>query len=175
MRNRTGFLIGAIVVLILLAAGGTIGTMALTRSGFMGSRSPYGMMNRQWGYQQMPSGQPTPGGMMGGYQMTPGSMMGGSSQQTPGTQGTPETGVTQVAIQNFAYQPANAQIRVGTTMTWTNQDSVPHSVSFKQQTMRGSGMLSQGQSFSYTFTMPGRYQYFCLVHPNMIATITVVS
>ncbi len=77
-------------------------------------------------------------------------------------------------MQNFAYQMANIQVRVGTTVTWTNQDNVPHSVTFKNG-MKDSGLLSQGQSFSYTFNTPGTYQYYCTVHPYMAATVTVVS
>jgi amicyanin len=164
MRNRTILLIGAVVILALLATGGTVGAMALTHSGFMGNNgSGYGMMNGQSGYQGMMSSQYTPGTMMGGY------------QQTPGAQGTPVTGVTQVTIKNSAYQPANMQVRVGATVTWTNQDSVPHSVTFKQGMMKESGLLAQGQSFSYTFHTLGTYQYFCTVHPYMIATVTVVA
>lgn len=163
MRKRTAFLIGAILVLALLATGGTVGAMALTHSGFMGNSGyGYGMMNGQQGYPGIMNGQYTRGTIMGGY------------QQTPGVQGTPVTGVTQVTMQNSAYQPANMQVRVGTTVTWTNRDMVPHSVTFKNG-MKESGLLSQGQSFSYTFTTPGTYQYFCTVHPSMIATITVAS
>ena len=83
-------------------------------------------------------------------------------------------GVTHMNMQNFAYQMAHIQVRTGTTVTWTNQDSAPHSVTFKNG-MKDSGLLYQGQSFSYTFNTPGTYQYYCTVHPNMVATVTVVS
>jgi len=63
MRNRTGLLIVAIIVLGLLAVGGTVGAMALTHSGFMGNG--YGMMNGQPGYQGMMGGQYNHGSMMG--------------------------------------------------------------------------------------------------------------
>ena len=151
MRNRTMLLIVAIIVLGLLAISGTVGAMAMTQSGFMGN-----------GYNN---------GMMGGQQYH-GSMMGGY-QQSPAKPGNPVTDVTQLNIQNFAYQPANMQVRVGTTVTWTNQDNVPHSVTFKNG-MKDSGLLSQGQSFSYTFNTPGTYQYYCTVHPYMVATVTVI-
>ncbi len=142
MRNRTVLLIVAIIVLGLLAVGGTVGAMALTHSGFM--RNGYGY------------------GMMGGY------------HQTPAQQGAQVTGVTHMNMQNFAYQVANIQVRAGTTVTWTNQDNVPHSVTFKNG-MKDSGLFYQGQSFSYTFNTPGTYQYYCSVHPYMVATVTVVS
>ena len=160
MRNRTGLLIVAIIVLSLLAVGGTVGAMALTNSGFMGNGS--GMMNRQQGYQGMMGSQQYHNNMMGGY------------QQTPAQQGTPVSGVTHMNMQNVAYQMANIQVRVGTTVTWTNQDNVPHSITFKNG-MKDSGLLYQGQSFSYTFNTPGTYQYYCTVHLYMVATVTVVS
>ncbi len=89
-------------------------------------------------------------------------------------QGTPASSGTQITIQNFAYQPATLQVRVGTTLTWTNQDNVVHSVTFKNG-MKDSGLLSRGQSFSYTFNTPGTYQYYCTVHPYMVATVIVTS
>ncbi len=158
MRNRTGLLVVAIVLLALLAIGGTVGAMALTHSGFLGNGS--GMMSRQQGYQGMMGGQYSHGSMMGGY------------QQTPAQQGTPVTGVTHMNMQDFAYQMANIQLRAGTSVTWTNQDSAPHSVTFKNG-MKDSGLLYQGQSFSYTFNTPGTYQYYCTVHPYMVATVIV--
>lgn len=162
MRKRTLLLIVGIVLFVLLATGGTVGVMALTHSGFMGNGSSNGMMNGRQGYQGMMGGQYNHGSMMGGY------------QQTPAQQGAPVTGVTHMNMQNFAYQYTNMQVRIGTTITWTNRDSAPHSVTYKNG-MKDSGLLSQGQSFSYTFDTPGTYQYFCTVHPYMVATVTVVS
>ncbi|HEV2583260.1 MAG TPA: cupredoxin family copper-binding protein [Ktedonobacteraceae bacterium] len=162
MRNRTVLLIVGIVVFVLLATGGTVGAMALTHSGFMGNGYSNGMMSGQQGYQGVMSGRYNQGGMMGGY------------QQNPTQQGAPVTGVTHMNMQNFAYQYANMQVKVGTTVTWTNHDSAPHSVTFKNG-MKDSGLLYQGQSFSYTFNTPGTYQYYCTIHPYMGATVTVVS
>ncbi len=84
------------------------------------------------------------------------------------------SGGTQVTIQNLTYQPATLQVRVGTTVTWTNQDNVSHSVTFRNG-MKDSGLFAQGQSFSYTFNTPGTYQYYCTVHPSMVATVIVTS
>jgi plastocyanin len=162
MRNRTLILIVAIIVVALLAFGGTVGAMALTNSGFMRNSYGNGMMGGQQGYQGMMNGQQYHSNMMGGY------------QQNPAQQGAPVSGITHLNIQNFAYQPPNIQVRVGTTLTWTNQDNVPHSVTFKNA-MKDSGLLPQGQSFSSTFNTPGTYQYYCSVHPSMVATVTVVS
>lgn len=157
MRNRPSFLIITLVVLLVLVLlGGAIGAMALTHSGWMGNGSNQ-MMGNQQGFP----------GMMGG------------NQSTPAQQGTPVTGVTPVSMQNSTYQPANIQVRVGTTVTWTNQDDVPHTVTFWNgmtgRSMMGSSMMTHGQSFSLTFRMPGTYHYYCTVHPSMVATVTVVS
>ena len=162
MRIRTTWLIVAIAVLAVLMVAGTVGAMALTQSGLMGNSYNHGMMGTQQGYP----------GMMGSQQGYPG-MMGGN-QQTPAQQETPVTGVSQVTIQNFAYQPANMQVRAGTTVTWTNRDNVPHTVTFRNG-MKDSGLLAYGQLFSYTFNTPGTYQYYCTVHPYMVATVIVVS
>lgn len=158
-----------------LALGGTGAAMAWNHNGWTGpswgANSPSGMMGNSGQSGYGPGGMMGNGGMMGGY--GPGSMMGGG-QQSPATQSTPVTGVTQVTIQNFAYQPTNIQVPVGTTITWTNQDTAPHTVTFRNG-MKESGLLKQGQSFSYKFTTPGTYAYYCAVHPNMAATVTVTS
>jgi amicyanin len=167
MRNRTPFLIITIIVLLLVLLGGTVGAMALTHSGFMANGYNQRMMGNQQGYPTMMGSQPGSSGMMG------------SNQSTPTQQGTPVTGVTKINMHNSAYQPANIQVRVGTTVTWTNQDEVPHTVTFRNDmpgnSMMGSSMMTHGQSFSYTFRMPGTYHYYCTVHPSMVATVTVVS
>ncbi len=162
MRNRTTLLIVEIIVLALLIGGGTVSAMTLTQNGFMGNGNGNGMMSGKPGYQGMMGSQQNGGTVMGGY------------QQTPAPQGTPATGITHLTIQNFAYLPANIQVRTGTTVTWTNQDNIQHSETFKNG-MKDSGLLSQGQSFRYTFNTPGTYQYYCTVHPSMVATVTVVS
>ena len=79
-----------------------------------------------------------------------------------------------VAITGFAFAPAALTVKVGTTVTWTNNDGDAHTV-----TSQGSGgplqsaALATGQSFSYTFTTLGTYVYLCTIHPFMTATVTV--
>ncbi len=160
MRART---------LVLLGVGLLFGAIALTGAG----------MALAWGRSGGAPWAGTPGPMMGqsghGSMMGPnghGSMMGGSSGST--VQGTPAVGVTQVQIANFAFTPANIQVRAGTTVTWTNQDTASHTVTFKNG-MKDSGLLRQGQRFSYTFGTPGTYDYCCAVHPSMTATVTVTA
>ena len=157
----------------LLIAGLTLGGIGTAGAGAAmwwgqthNGTSGYGyMMGRN------ASGSPgTYGGMMGNGSY--GGMMGGYNTNI---QTTPATGVTSIAIQNFAYQPANVQIKAGATLTWTNRDSAPHTVTFKDSSLKSSGILQQGNSFSYTFNTPGTYSYYCAVHPYMVATVTVTA
>ncbi|MFE0459060.1 plastocyanin/azurin family copper-binding protein [Kitasatospora sp. NPDC058965] len=95
----------------------------------------------------------------------------GTDAQTPA--GTP-VGSDSVAIKNFAFAPAAVTVKVGTTVTWTNQDSEPHTVTGQNNTgPLNSKALNTGQSYSYTFTTPGSYSYLCTIHPFMTATVTV--
>jgi len=79
---------------------------------------------------------------------------------------------TTVSIQNFAFSPATVTITAGTTLTWTNHDQDPHTVSAMSGAFH-SPTLSTGQSYHYTFTTPGRFEYLCTIHPFMTATVVV--
>jgi len=99
-------------------------------------------------------------------------------QQTPVMQGTPALGVTQIAIRNNAYRPDVIEVTVGAAVTWTNEDSVIHSVVLphvitSQNNILDSGSLTTGQSFTYTFTIVGTFQYDCAQHPDMIGVVIV--
>ncbi len=75
-----------------------------------------------------------------------------------------------ILIQGFNFIPATVTIPTGTKVIWTNQDSVPHqikSVSFNSQP------LNTGDSFSFTFTKKGTYNYTCAIHPSMKGSIVV--
>ena len=63
-------------------------------------------------------------------------------------------------------------MKAGTTVTWTNQDDIPHTVASSQQAFR-SKALDTDDKFSFTFTTPGSYKYFCSLHPHMTGTIVV--
>jgi plastocyanin len=84
------------------------------------------------------------------------------------------SGMQQIAICDFAFQPADLTISAGTTLTWTNHDGAPHTVTFRNG-MADSGTLSSGRSFSYTFATPGGFAYYCRIHPNMAAEVTVTA
>ena len=84
----------------------------------------------------------------------------------------PVQGVTQVALSNFAIGPAKIEVPLGTTVTWTNDDDAPHSVTFDNG-MADSGIFHKGQTYQYTFTKAGTFAYHCSVHPGMVARVIV--
>lgn len=82
----------------------------------------------------------------------------------------------QVAIRNFAFNPETIRVTAGTTVTWTNDDSVQHSVESTTGAFSTSPLLLSGSthaSFSHTFTQPGTYPYICGVHNYMTGTVIV--
>ena len=86
--------------------------------------------------------------------------------------GKSATGALAVEIKDFAFNPAALEVPVGTTVTWTNLDTTPHTATALDGAFN-SGNLDQGQSYSFTFDRPGTYDYVCLYHPNMKGTIIV--
>jgi plastocyanin len=80
--------------------------------------------------------------------------------------------------QGDAYDPSTDQVVRGTVVTWTNQDTVPHSVVISYAITNASdlwdsGPIATGQSVSYTFTSPGRYLYHCSQHVGMVGVVLV--
>jgi plastocyanin len=80
---------------------------------------------------------------------------------------------TAVKIDNFSFGPATITIPAGSTVTWTNNDDVPHVVTSDDGKMFKSKALDTDDRFSFTFTKPGTYNYYCAIHPKMIAKIVV--
>jgi plastocyanin len=79
----------------------------------------------------------------------------------------------EIKIDNFSFGSMTLTVAAGTTVTWTNNDDVPHTVVSEDKTTFRSRALDTGEKFSYTFTKPGKYPYFCSVHPKMLAEIVV--
>lgn len=87
-----------------------------------------------------------------------------------------EAATQQVMMQDYAYGPATLTVRVGDTVTWMQHDQAPHDVVTTSAPVAfRSPQLSAGQSWSHTFTKPGTYSYYCSVHPDMRATVTVLA
>jgi plastocyanin len=79
-----------------------------------------------------------------------------------------------VAIQNFAFSPGSIQVDAGTTVTWTNNDQVMHTVTADDGSF-DSGDIAPGGTFSMTFNTPGTFSYHCKIHPFMTASIVVMA
>jgi plastocyanin len=77
-----------------------------------------------------------------------------------------------VDIRDMAFGPGTLTIAVGDTVTWTNSDGMPHTATSEDDAF-DSGNLDEGQSFSFTFTEPGTYEYRCDYHSDMTGTIVV--
>ena len=107
-------------------------------------------------------------GMMGPGMM-PGSMMGGWGEAIPS--GSPVAG-DRVGMKGSAFAPPKLLVRAGTTVTWTNDDALPHTVTATDRSW-SSGDLQPGGTFRRTFADPGTYPYLCLYHPLMVGTVTV--
>ncbi len=101
----------------------------------------------------------------------------------PDTRAIPRTGdlaevrmvpaaAAQVEIKDYAFRPATLTVPAGTTVTWTSHDDDPHTVTSSEKVFASPG-LDADETFSYTFSTPGTYTYYCTLHPHMTATIIV--
>jgi amicyanin len=77
-----------------------------------------------------------------------------------------------VSIDNFTFNPQKLTVEAGTAVTWTNKDDIPHAIAAVGKEFK-SKVLDTDNSFSFTFTTPGSYDYFCSLHPHMTGTIVV--
>ncbi len=87
-----------------------------------------------------------------------------SAQQKPET--------TEVKIDNFSFGPATLTVPVGTSVTWTNRDDIPHTVVSTDGVFK-SKVLDTDEKFAYTFSKAGTYPYFCSIHPKMTGKVIV--
>ena len=98
---------------------------------------------------------------------------GAAKASVPATQPTTQAEVA-VKIENFAFIPKELDIAAGTTVTWQNADDVPHTATSKDDPqVFDSGPLDTDDKFSFTFSKPGKYAYYCKVHPHMTGVVIV--
>lgn len=90
------------------------------------------------------------------------------SSTPPNTTGT----TAAVTIKDLAFSPDMVTVAIGTTVTWTNQDSVSHTIT-SVDGIFGSDTLAPGNSFSFTFIDKGTFDYFCSIHPHMTGSVIV--
>jgi plastocyanin len=99
-----------------------------------------------------------------------GTIVAGEKNSLAGTQQKPET--TEVKIDNFSFGPATLTVPVGTSVTWTNRDDIPHTVVSTDGVFK-SKVLDTDEKFSFTFSKAGTYPYFCSIHPKMTGKVIV--
>ena len=85
---------------------------------------------------------------------------------------TAPTQSTEIKVDNFTFSPETAMIPVNGTVTWINKDDVPHVIASADGTFRSKG-LDTDDHYSYQFTKPGTYSYYCSIHPKMTGKIVV--
>jgi plastocyanin len=92
---------------------------------------------------------------------------------SPGSSATPpQAASAEVKVDNFSFGPATLTVAVGTTVTWTNRDDIPHTVVSTDKVFK-SKVLDTDEKFSFTFAKAGTYPYFCSIHPKMTGSVVV--
>ena len=102
----------------------------------------------------------------GGSSTTP---SGGSAAPSDGGSASGGTG-TAVTISNFTFTPADVTVKAGESVTWTNNDSVAHTVT---GAAFDSGQMAPGATYTHKFDTAGSFDYKCSIHPNMTGKVTV--
>jgi plastocyanin len=95
---------------------------------------------------------------------------GGTSPTT--TSGASGAGGGQVAMKSFAFDPASVTVKVGESVTWTNNDSATHTVVADNGEFKSSD-IAKGATFTFKFDKAGTYPYHCGIHPSMTGTVVV--
>ena len=80
-----------------------------------------------------------------------------------------------VTIRDFGFQPASLTVKLGQTITWTNQDEEPHTVIGDGGGPHSGVLGNAGSTYKFTFTKAGTFDYVCSIHPFMHGTVTVTS
>jgi len=99
--------------------------------------------------------------------------IGESFARSARERGTGAEGKLEVKIDNFAFTPQELTVAAGTTVEWVNRDDIPHVVVSDDKKTFKSNALDTDEKFSYTFTKPGTYPYFCSIHPKMTGKVIV--
>jgi plastocyanin len=83
-----------------------------------------------------------------------------------------QPGAVSVKISNLTFAPQTITVSAGTTITWVNDDDLPHTVTAVDKSFR-SKPLDTGDKVSFSFAKPGEYAYFCSIHPMMTGKVVV--
>jgi plastocyanin len=95
-----------------------------------------------------------------------------SSISEPVSAGASTDSVSEVKVDNFAFNPGAVTVKVGTQVTWINRDDIPHTVDSTEGKFK-SAALDTDDKFQFRFTEPGEYPYYCRMHPKMTGKIIV--
>lgn len=98
-----------------------------------------------------------------------------TNTQTSASSSTEAMSPSEVTIASMAFAPAELHVKVGDTVTWTNNDSIAHSVVSDTGSSENftSSTLSVSDQFSHTFNQTGEFSYHCGIHPSMTGKIVV--
>ncbi len=147
----------ALCLVLIVALLGSVGAVAMYNNVRDG-----GMVDAMWDQMR------DMGGMMDGDGGMHGMMGRGGGPKTTGS----ATGQGAVRIADYSFQPTTLNVTPGTVVTWTNEDSAPHTATGDSF---DTGMLNRGDSNSVTFDTPGAYAYICTYHPSMEGSVVVAQ
>ena len=145
--NRSLAVIGGLVVIWLIILTGLASYVAFANGG---------MVHDMWD-------------MMGDMGDMRGMMGGANGPQTTGS----ASGTGQVTISDFRFEPTELTVTPGTIVTWTNQDNAPHTATARDGSFDTGRLNSGGVSSQVKFDRPGRFEYYCQVHPSMVGQVVV--
>jgi plastocyanin len=109
-------------------------------------------------------------------QVARGQGMAGSSVHDMASPGSAESKSnsqpSRITIKDFSFGPISVTVPTGTKVTWVNKDEEPHKVVSVDEIFKSTAIDTEGE-FSFVFSKPGTYKYFCSVHPRMVGTVVV--
>ena len=102
---------------------------------------------------------------------------GGATTQEDSGSGAAESsdGAVAISMKNFQYDPKAATVKVGQTVTWTNDDSAPHNAVDEKTSAFKSELFNKGETYEFTAEKAGKIAYVCTIHPGMEGTLTVTE
>ncbi|MBC7707784.1 cupredoxin domain-containing protein [Polaromonas sp.] len=105
--------------------------------------------------------------------MSEGMSSSSMSDSTSSTSSADAVATDKVMISNYMFTPGDIKVKVGTTVTWTNGDSVKHNVASDDDKMPEGKLIGKDETYTYTFTKAGTYKYHCTPHSYMHGSVTV--
>ena len=97
-----------------------------------------------------------------------------TSTAAPAASSSSSSGGVTIKAAGFAFAPKSVTVKKGQKVTWTNSDPAPHNVTSSDGTIKSKD-FTNGQSFTYTATKAGTFDYICTIHPQMKATLIVTG